>query len=35
MITITLFIQKSRGFLLNFDLFAEQTHPKRADTLYL
>jgi len=27
--------QKSRDFLLNFDLFAEQTHPKRADTLYL
>ena len=31
----TILFQKSRDFLLNFDLFAEQTHPKRADTLYL
>ena len=31
----TILFQKSRGFWLNFDLFAEQTHPKRADTLYL
>ena len=31
----TILFQKSRGFWLNFDLFTEQTHPKRADTLYL
>ena len=31
----TILFQKSRGFWLNFDLFAEQTHPKGADTLYL